>query len=138
MLNGERPQRDVVATSLVPVKRNMYHERPHHIHYGLDGSFSSPILVFGTDAREGLALMLIIAILAELGGGKNAVIAMILTHLGACQVIKPLFESIFRSKSVGSAKGHLVLNSYRPGRSIIKDGATVLTVMIRFPSEPCH
>ncbi len=58
----KNPKCKKIRTILAPMQRNMDHEGPSHVHYGLDWPFSMGILMMSTNLRKLPNLELILAV----------------------------------------------------------------------------
>ena len=104
ILHGEWPKADVCV--FWPMQCGVDEHGAGPFGDGADGAFSHPILVVGTNAREGLVLMLLSDIGEPFLAGEDAIVAMILLdgdpHGSGCA-----FEEGFALNAFPSAKGDL-------------------------------
>jgi hypothetical protein len=130
--HGERPKRKVVYLTLVPMERNVNHKCTSHVHYGLDSSFSSPILMFSSHSRVRASLMFLVTVSLELGCSKNSVIPVIMKDLGASQLVEPFFETKFRIKGVACSERYLIFDVDCTRCRVMKNCTAMESVAIRF------
>ena len=76
MLNIERPQRDIIRPSIIPMKGSMHHQHTSHINLSLNRKFRLRVLVLGTNSRKTLSLPLFVSIVSILCVSKDAIVAV--------------------------------------------------------------
>ena len=87
------------------------------------GTFSSCILMLGSNTRETLCLAFIFAIGSVFICNKDAIITVIVRYLGACLLLNPFFKSQIAQYRFVCTKGYLILKPDQARSGIIVDSA---------------
>ncbi len=136
MFHSKGPKRQIVWTSFCPVKGGMNNECLCHIHDGLNSTFSTCILVLGSNAREWLTLVLLFAITPKLLCREDTIITMIVLDFTDTLFIKPVLKTSLFHDCFVSTKRNLVLDPNESWSCIIKDCTALKMAILWFTSIP--